>query len=74
MFSTHIRESERIAQYVAEIKRFEQHYSSLEFHLANWNTKTVVALVRASKRPAPEYWLPHGILHEYIGFGVAYGD
>jgi len=66
-------ESEQ-ARYRKGLDSCEQRYAPFEFRLANWDTNTVVALVRESKQEAGEYWRPHGITHEYICFGTAYGD
>jgi hypothetical protein len=34
----------------------------------------VVALVKESKQPTSPLWQTHGLTHEYIGFGTAFGD
>lgn len=72
--SRHESARESMEEYFARIERWEQKFAPFEFRLANWNTDTVVALVRESRRPAMTGWQAHGLTHEYIAFGTAFGD
>jgi hypothetical protein len=63
-----------LMRYFAEMDRWEQRYTRFAFHLASWNTKTVVAIFRESKRPVSPSWRAQGISSQFLAFGVPFGE
>jgi hypothetical protein len=67
-------DEERWRRLTEEQKCWKQRYAPFAFHLASWDTKMVLALVRGSQRPVPGQWHKHGISHRYLALGVPFGE
>lgn len=56
------------------MERWEQRYTAFDFHLACWDCKTILAVVRDTRRPTSGSLQAPGIAYDAVCFGMAYGN